>query len=218
MSSRLRRIMARGQKEADQQIVQEAAYLEDLSLPKTSPENHSLTAPSLRNLSPSPAFPKNLSPPATSTDNLSPTAASPEYLNPPAVSPENPHPSTFELQGIFQHLSSTESDPFDNSEESYRPSDDHFVIKNVIYDNNSSDNTSSDNSLASDAGVQETNSSRETGCGILNENVISGIASDKVVESLNRIKNGKGVGANEISVKVWKALGNEGANILLQMV
>ncbi|CAG9840901.1 unnamed protein product [Diabrotica balteata] len=107
----------------------QAASLEDPSSPAASPENDNPTAASLENLSLSPASPINLSSPATSTDNLSPTAASPEYLNPPAVSPENPSPSTSELQGRFQHLSSSKSDPFEDYEESYRPCDQDVIKK-----------------------------------------------------------------------------------------
>ncbi|CAH1993128.1 unnamed protein product [Acanthoscelides obtectus] len=146
MSSRSHRLLALAKKKADQQIVQEAASREDLRSSAAFSGHHSPTV----------ASPENLSPPATSTENLSLAAASPEYLNPPAASPENPRPSTSGLQGRFEHLSSSESDPFEDSEESYRPSDEQDVMKNAISDDNSSDDYSSDNSSSSDTDLKAT--------------------------------------------------------------
>ncbi|XP_072375757.1 uncharacterized protein [Diabrotica undecimpunctata] len=59
---------------------------------------------------------------------------------------------------------------------------------------------------------------RDRGCGISNENVIPGIARDEVLDALNRMKSGKEVGPNGMPVEVCKALGEEGVDILWQMM
>lgn len=57
----------------------------------------------------------------------------------------------------------------------------------------------------------------DRGKGIANENVTIGIERGEVSEALKRMKNGKAVGPDGIPVEVWKALGAEGVDLLLDL-
>ena len=66
--------------------------------------------------------------------------------------------------------------------------------------------------------LKEENGRRIFGEGTANERETLGIARDEVVVALKGMKNGKATGPDEIPAEVWKALGEEGVDLLWDLL
>ena len=56
------------------------------------------------------------------------------------------------------------------------------------------------------------------GDGVPNEGITSGISRDEVKRALKKMKNGKACGPDEIPAEVWKSLGEEGVDVLWDLM
>ena len=66
--------------------------------------------------------------------------------------------------------------------------------------------------------LNEENERRFFGEGVANERDVPGIRKEEVKEALKRMKKGKATGPDEIPAEVWKCLGDEGVDVLWDLL